>query len=233
MIAAGVVAGAVFGTLLVIKRDVATHLFGEEGYKTLLQLFLIAVLGGGVSLVYQAFNRDADLRAQNFRRNEDRMLAIRESRRRQLQDLVGQYNSVKRTRRLMRAKATAIRPGAASRLVRVATYDDLVQHLLDAQLSLEAVAHAVRADQQLFPDRDALLGPVRRAEDYLRSLITEYEEILPSLGEHESLIDIARLPVLSEFIGPYHEAVRFRRRFVRPMRRAISAIQVLVIDGSR
>jgi hypothetical protein len=86
------------GALLVFRHDYATRVVGAEAYKVLLQLLVVAVLGGGVSLVYQAFNRDADLRALRARLDEEQTLVLRESRQHLLRDLVAQYNALKRAR---------------------------------------------------------------------------------------------------------------------------------------
>jgi hypothetical protein len=202
-----------------------------EAYKILLQFTLIAVLGGGVSLVYQAFNRDADLKAQRTRQDEERALVLRESRQRHLRDLAAQYNIVKRARRMLRAQALAYRPGEAEHRVRVAKYDEFLQVILDAQLSLEAMSHVVRADDELFPVQTDLISSLGSAETYLRALVTEYETFLPSVDPDESVVDMTRLPVLADFIGPYEESADFRQQFVHPIQQALGTMQRLAIDA--
>ncbi|MET8040418.1 hypothetical protein ABZU25_06065 [Micromonospora sp. NPDC005215] len=216
--------------LLVLRHDAVARVVGVEAYKILLQFILVAVLGGAVSLIYQAFNRDADQRAQDVRRAEDLILARREARQRYLRDLVEQYNAVKRARRMLRAQALVRRPGNenAPRL-RAGRYDEFLQVVLDAQLSLEAHSFAVRADNELFPERGQLAMAISRAETYLRELVTEYEETMPTLEDEQALVELSALPLVASFIGPYGQAADFRERFVAPMQQALSTIQRLLL----
>jgi hypothetical protein len=227
-----VLVGLALAALLVFQHEAATTVVGVEAYKILLQFILIAVLGGGVSLVYQAFNRDADLKAQRARQDEERAMALRESRQRHLRDLAEQYNVVKRARRMLRAQALAYQPGKAERRLRVAKYDEFLQVVLDAQLSLETMSHVIGADAELFPTQSDLIASLGVAETYLRSLITEYENFLPSADPGgDASVDLVRLPVLADFIGPYSESVDFRERFVHPIQRVLGAMQRLAIDA--
>lgn len=195
----------------------ATKALGAEGYKTVLQFLLIAVLGGGVSLFYQAYNREADRRAELVRREEDRVAAVRETRRRYLAELIAQYNTVKRARRLLRAKALTDAAAFPDRRVRMDHYDDLLQPVLDAQLALETMSRTLGE-----PGIDASLCT---AEAYLRLLIAEYEEVMPK-GRPE--ISVRSMPVLAGFVGPYDQADRFRNDFVHPMQAALTAVERLI-----
>jgi hypothetical protein len=224
-----VLVGLALGALLVVRHEAAARLVGPEAYKVLLQFVLVAVLGGGVSLIYQAFNRDADLRAQRARQHEERRLVLRETRQRYLRDLAEQYNVVKRARRMLRAQALVYQVGEVQPQVRVAKYDEFLQVVLDAQLSLETMTHAVRADDELFPTWNDIISSLHIADVYLRSLITEYENFLPRVDPSEVLVDLARLQVLADFIGPYRESVDFRERFVHPIQKTLGVMQYLAI----
>jgi len=85
-----VLLGLASSALLVFRHDAATQALGLEAYKTILQFFLVVVLGGGVTLVFQAFNREAELKAQRTRQEEERALVLREARQRHLRELVEQ-----------------------------------------------------------------------------------------------------------------------------------------------
>jgi hypothetical protein len=113
----------------------------------------------------------------------------------------------------------------------VAKYDEFLQVVLDAQLSLETVSHVVRADDELFPTQGDLIASLGVAETYLRSLVTEYENFLPTVDLDDALVDLEKLPVLADFIGPYGESVDFRERFVHPIQQMLGAIQRLVLDS--
>jgi hypothetical protein len=230
-IAVAVPVSLALAALLVLRHDAAARVLGVEAYKILLQFVLVAVLGGAVSIVYQAFNRDADQRAQRIRREEDLILARREARQRYLRDLVEQYNAVKRVRRLLRAQALVRRPGTETApQLRAGRYDELLQVVLDAQLSLEAHSLAVRADNELFPEREELAVAIGRVETYLRELVTEYEETMPAVEDKQALVDLSALPLVAAFIGPYEEAADFRERFVAPMQQVLSTVQRLLLN---
>jgi hypothetical protein len=230
-IAVAVPVSLALAALLVLRHDAAARVLGVEAYKILLQFVLVAVLGGAVSIVYQAFNRDADQRAQRIRREEDLILARREARQRYLRDLVEQYNAVKRVRRLLRAQALVRRPGTETEpKLRAGRYDELLQVVLDAQLSLEAYSLAVRADSELFPEREELAVAIGRVETYLRELVTEYEETMPTVDGEHALVDLSALPLVAAFIGPYEKAVDFRERFVAPMQQVLSNVQRLLLN---
>lgn len=224
VIASGAAIAMAAAAVLIVWHKGATEAVGVEGYKTLLQFLLVAVLGGGVSLVYQAFNRQAEQRAERARLAEERAAVVRETRQRYLGELIGLYNSVKRTRRLLRARAQ-VHIGAGDHHLRVETYDEYLQLLVDAQLSLEMVVRNVRAEGPLFDAESNLLPSLKEAEVYIRDLITEYETVMP--GVAQTATDIAPPPQLSDFIGPYEDSA-FRVRFIRPVQAAMAAIERLI-----
>jgi hypothetical protein len=223
-IATGGVIAMAAAALLITWHESATKAVGVEGYKTLLQFLLVAVLGGGVSLVYQAFNRQAEQRADHAKLAEEHAIAVRETRQRYLGELIGLYNSVKRTRRLLRARAQVHTATGESRL-RVATYDELLQLLVDAQLSLEMAVRNVRAEVALFDAEPDLLPSLKTTEEYVRDVISEYETVMP--GVAQGATDIPTPPQLADFIGPY-DGSAFRVRFIHPVQAAMAAVERLI-----
>jgi hypothetical protein len=213
---------------LIVWHETINTLLGAEAYKTLLQFFLVVVLGGGVSLLFQAFNREADRQAERLRLRQLHATGVQETRQRYLRELVDQYNSVKRVRRLLRATALTHAPVLMDRSVRVARYDELMQSLLGAQLSLETMARTMPTDGSVFASVPELTGAVRAAEEYLRGLITEYEEARPQAVQPE--IGIRMLPELAVFLGPYADAERFRVEFVQPMNTVLALVERTITE---
>jgi hypothetical protein len=208
---------------LIVWHAALTRLVGVEAYKMLLQFFLVIVLGGGISLLYQAFNRESDRRIERLKQMELRAAGIQETRHRYLRELVDQYNRVKRTRRLLRATALNHELVFADRRVRVARYDELMQSILDAQLSLETMVRTMRVEDGVFATEPEVVRSVIAAEVYLRALVTEYEEVMPQATQDEIALRV--LPELAAFLGPYREADRFRAEFVQPMNAVLAAVE--------
>ncbi|SDT80471.1 hypothetical protein [Actinoplanes derwentensis] len=227
-VAASAVIGLGAAAALIVWHDTVTGRVGAEAYKALLQFVLIVVLGGGVSLLVQAFNREADRRTERLRQRELHATGVQEARQRYLRELVDQYNAVKRARRLLRATALTHAVDPADRSVRVARYDELMEVLLDAQLSLETMARTVPFDGSVFTSVPELIAAICTTEEYLRRLITEYEQVRPQAAQPE--VGIGMLPELALFVGPYADAERFRTQFVRPVNTAVALAQRAVTE---
>jgi len=223
VIVAGVVVSVGLGAALIIWHDQMASAVGVEAYKTFLQFILVAVLGGGVSLLYQAFNREAERRAVRAHEAELRADSARAVRQRYLRDLIASYNIVKRARRLLRATALTHAATFADRRVRIARYDELMQVVLDAQLTLETMTRTMRAEGSLFAPEQNLITSLCEAEAYLRSLITEYEIVMPQADQAD--VGTAMLPEMVDFIGPYDQSDRFRREFVHPIQTALATLE--------
>ncbi|MGX6604072.1 hypothetical protein ACWKSP_18325 [Micromonosporaceae bacterium Da 78-11] len=224
MLASGALIAMAAAAVLIIWHESATRVVGVEAYKTLLQFLLVVVLGGGVSLLYQAFNRQAELQAERLKLAEDRATAIRETRKRYLAELVVLYNAVKRSRRLLRARAQ-IHTTAGDGKLRVAAYEEQLQLLLDAQLSLELMIRNVNAEGKVFHGVPEPVSSLKSTEDYLRKLITEYEAVMPRV--QPGATEIPTPPKLADFVGPYEHS-EFRPNFIRPVHAAMAAVESLL-----
>jgi hypothetical protein len=219
-----------FAFALVLWHDPISSSVGAEAYKALLQFFLVAVLGGGVSLIYQAFNREADRRTEWLRREEERAEALRETRQRYLRDLIAHYNTAKRVRRLLRASALTGGSDRNDRGVRLARYDELLQAVLEAQLALETMARTISAEGGVLGADRQPAAWLDTSAAYLRLLITEYENSMPVAVGTE--VELRTLPELADFIGPYADSDRFRHEFIHPMHGVMAALERLIVGPS-
>jgi hypothetical protein len=224
------VAAAVY---LLTWHSSAISTIGIEGYKLLLQFVMIVVLGGAITLLYQAFNRKAEERTAARLSAEQQADNVRTLRQDYMTQLIGEYNRTKQARRLIRARAL-VRPNSSGKdHVKVAEYDKEMQAVLDAQLTLETIAYAVRAEPELFPEGTSIRDSVKAMEEYLHTLVSEYEEHLPNLPIKSSLTPLDTLPALKEFIGPYQSSTGFRQNFVHRFHAALSDLQLLLISRPR
>ncbi|MCZ7374033.1 hypothetical protein [Micromonospora sp. WMMC250] len=213
---------------LVARGEAVSRSLGPETYKTLLQFVLVVVLGGAVSLIYQATNRDADLRLLQAQREEERTLVIRETRQQYLRELIEQYHVVKRSRRMLRAHALTRPFGEPDIRVMIGKYDEFMQLILDAQLWLEGFNHLVQADGEVFPTEVGIVRSLKSVEGYVRSLIAEYESLMPTVRD-DAEVAISAFPALAEFVGPYAESGSFRELFIHPMQAVLHHMRTLVL----
>ncbi|WP_306204418.1 hypothetical protein [Actinoplanes sp. RD1] len=79
-----------------------------------------------------------------------------------------------------------------------------------------------------FPGGHGLLTSIGAAENYLRTLLAEYESFLPTAKPGKE-VKLAELPVLADLVGPYDESVGFRLTFVHPVQQAMLDLRKLVL----
>ena len=115
--------------------------------------------------------------------------------------------------------------------VRVAKYDELLQVVLDAQLSLETMARNLRVEGGLFAAETGVVSSVTAAEVYLRELVGEYEAAMPAAAAQGSG-DMPTPPRLADFIGPYLETSPFRNQFIHPIQASMAAIERLIAQAA-
>ena len=198
-----------------LNRTHVESVVGIEYAKLLFQFLLLIVFGGAVSLLYKQHIRETEERA-NLRLREQELLDLRRGFVRNIrQTLIGIYNDTKRVRRLLRSSCVN-ESDQNEQVVLSEPYIKQMEQLLDTQLSLETLVHELKIDQiQLSLDKE-ISRSVTLMEDYLRSVLQEYEQRYP-VAEASRL---SELPTLSKFIGPYAESGEFRSNFVHSFQRS-------------
>lgn len=212
----GVLLFLIFG--IQIKKHVEEKVF-ESTY----QFFLITIVGGGVSLVYEAYRREHEARERQ-----------KEIQRNLRSNLISGFNSAKQIRRLLRARAVRIDLDTGKEIVLGEEYSRELDKLIDAQLSFELAVHVVRSEPGLFeassssdtaPDLAAKLESV---EDYLNEIITEYENYYKTFTGKPAVKDFSELPKLREFIGSSSEAKELKERVITPFYQALEMISKVI-----
>lgn len=173
---------------------------GLELAKTLLQVVVIVVFGGAVSLLTENFNLQ---RAKSNAQNE-----LRKS---LLNQLIRSHKDTKRARRLLRAKKS------------LANYDEQLEVINDTELNIESIAEEIQAASFIFSNPNDLIGNLKSMTNYLRLLIEEYENVRPKLHE-EAFDNISVLIQLNDFVRPYNEGT-FNTNFSKKYREALELIQ--------
>jgi len=225
--AIGVLATAGVAVLLVWNVP-STAVLGAEGYKAALQFLFVVILGGALSLLYQAFNREADRRARLRDEIEEHRRALRAQRQTFTGAFVNDYNAVKRARRLLRARALDTASGAGT--VRLDAYDKIMGDVVEAQLRLETTRRALERGDPIFPGNGTIAAAVEQMDTYLRGLIAEYETRLPRFRSAPTPCALHDLPELQRFLVPYRQSKSFPKQFVKPFHAALSELQAAVTE---
>jgi hypothetical protein len=192
---------SVIGIFLIAFIDPPTR--GQIGFelaKTLLQVLVIVVFGGAVSLLIEDFNRQ---RARADAQNE-----LRKS---LLNQLIRAHKDTKRARRLLRAKKS------------ISSYDEQLEVINDIELNIESITEEIQTARFVFSNPDDVIANLQSMANYLRDLIKEYENVRPKLPE-EALENISTLSQLYDFVRPYEEG-KFSTEFSKKYGEALEIIQ--------
>jgi hypothetical protein len=152
---------------LIASQDKSKHQLGVELGKLVGQVLLVGVVGGIV------------LHEYNHRR--ERQAALNEFRRTPLRNLVDAYARTKKSRRLLRSGCRArgpLRSGQRQLVLRRVVYDEQLGSLNDTQLQLEIIVHELSMYGETFRKRAEIRSHVDKMENYLGTVITEYESAL-------------------------------------------------------
>ncbi len=181
----------------------------EALFGALLNLALVAIIGGGVAALCKWIEREVEA---------SRMRAA--GRIQFLARLGDAYRSVKGVRRMLRADGVignVFNQNPELSPIEVERYDHHMARVNDAQLELEAL----RDEAWALPDIATISGldsHLRAMERYLGDLISEYERFRPSKP-----IKRSDLKCLNAFADPLDKS-DFRSRFVAPH----NAVRVLI-----
>jgi hypothetical protein len=208
--------------------------FGLELAKSSLQLALVVVAGGLVSLVGTRFNywradQEKD-RDEKRRRDEN----LDEFRKNLLERLNRAYASTKRARRLLRA--TALSGASASTppyygtddsrtIVLLEPYDEHLQALNDTQLELEILAKDGQANTTAFSNGQEITTAIKDMDECLKKVIKEYETMRGGFFSLDPPAkNVSEMCKLSDFVRSRSVSSIFST-FVKQYERAAQAVQ--------
>jgi hypothetical protein len=208
---------------------------GTETYKLTYQFLLIVVVGGCISLLFTLYikareNLDKEIEHEKEylekqkEKQENKDKEVRQIQHQFYNDFLQAYNNVKKIRRFLRATARKISTNASGQQVihiKVARYSELMSELISLQLRFEYFYDEIDSNKGIFKGVDnivSLLANIKNIEEYLNSIVGEYESCY-NLYPNQSFIDdvtyipVDSLPKLSEFIEKYKDAVEFKQQF--------------------
>jgi len=198
--------------LLITSANKEARDLGKELGKLTGQVTLVAVMGGII--------------VQEYERRRKQSEAVNEFRKTVLRNLVHAYAGAKKIRRLLRTRCRCRYGQQADEVVieipRL-VYDEQMGSLSETQLELEMLVHELNTFSGAFDKRNLIRRSVKKMEEYLRTVVTEYEVYLRNMEEDE-YVSLDQLARLSDF---FHGRKRsfFRRNFTGTFYSALSLIQ--------
>jgi hypothetical protein len=198
--------------LLITSARQDVRELGKELGKLTGQVALVTVIGGVL--------------VQEYNRRREQTAALNEFRKSVLKSLVRSYADAKASRRLLRAKCRVRRASSEMPVVvelpRIA-YEERMGSLNDTQLELEILIHDLNTFSGAFVERNEIRKLVGKMENYLNTLISEYEHALRE-ASGEDCVQLDRLPRLGDFIHGRKDSL-FRKNFTSSFHKALSMIQ--------
>jgi hypothetical protein len=205
----------------------------EKVFESTYQFFLVTIIGGGVSLIFESYRRDHEAKereAEHQREEQKHQEEIQreaKERRREIQrslraNLIVAFNNIKKVRRLLRAEAILGEPHEENEVVVGEEYKKQMNALMDAQLSIEFAYRVIKYESDLFQD-STLAAKLKGANKYLRDIIDEYEKSYRKFST-ESTIHLHEFPKLYDFIRPSAEAKEIKKDFWDPFYNAFDII---------
>jgi len=178
----GVMIFLIFGNQL-------ASVFNVEVFKLTYQFLLIVVLGGGIAYLYKEIERERTEK----RLTHDRLRQVHT-------ELLRTYHDTKAIRRRLRARSIiSLNTDKDGEFVLAKEYDEEIQALIEAQLTFEAYLR--RAEHSLWPELSELKQSLENVQEYLGSLVKEYEDELRYFDGDPKCRKLSSLPRLSAFVG--------------------------------
>ncbi len=178
--------------------------------KLLLQIIVIVFIGGIVKLLID--NASKERQKADVQRELERMRAnaLNEFQKRLHDQLVQIFSDTKKSRRLLRARRSAV------------DHDRQMELISDVQLDLETLAQEIKVAINIFSNEENLTSNIEAMAKYLNQLIDEYEHKFPKLSNKS--LSMSDLKWLNDFIGRYRKS-EFRKQFVHTYRLALRSLQ--------
>jgi hypothetical protein len=118
---------------------------------------------------------------------------------------IAAYGESKATRRTLRGAGLRPDSGITLGVAQLAALDEQMGSLTRAQLSFEQLAREMASESAPFDHRDRIREPLRTIEQYLSSVIRDWEAGRPLLREGDSAEALAQWTTFSAFVAAKDE----------------------------
>jgi len=175
-----------------------------ETFKILLQFIFIVVIGGAITLIFSQYSKECEKREQK-----------KEEYRKILAEIIKEYNSAKRIRRLLRAEAKIVTGEGIA--IKAGPYREQMRALNNVQLRFEYLKRFVEnSDYAELKSKksDSIESYLKSIESYLNRIIKEYENSYPIFSNNGFGL-IKNFPYLEEFLKKDENREKFGKDFGR------------------
>jgi hypothetical protein len=202
-----------------------------EAAKAFLQLVGVAILGGGIKLLYDDFMeqrrqaekaRDQERASAEKSRDQQRasQAAANDIRKGLLNDLIAARSRVEEARFRYRIQEAGDP---------VEQYRETVLSILEARLSLSRIWNAIQTSNYLFVKYEEIEGNINEMKEYLDTLINEYEDQvikIQDLQKQEVAAHLRSLRVFGDFVNRNAQETNYGKKFlVESYRPAVGEIR--------
>jgi hypothetical protein len=167
-----------------------------------LQIGMALGIGGLISVLtfqYQEISAKEETQKNIERETRQRNLEYRDELLKEiLHSALENYNTVKKARRLLRARA--ITQINSSKIVLATPYDTNMDLINDAQLEFESLAKDVEISATAFKDHETIHKQLCAIETYLHALVKEYETSRTNFQGNPASLELAQLQCLTKFL---------------------------------
>ena len=143
-----------------------------EVFKFTLQFLLIVVLGGGVTLLFSRYIKKCELKDTQLAEERERRDIEREAYRQIHGELIREYNSAKRIRRILLAEAIAATDEGD--VIKVEPYREQIRAIINVQLRFEYLKRFFEDDELL---KNSIQPYIISIESYINNIILEYQKL--------------------------------------------------------
>jgi len=166
----------------------------------------------------QAVEKEADLKRQALEKERDLDRKRLEYREKLLLSILSRamdaYDGVKTARRILRGRSIFIE--GQGRSIFANQYDRFFDMINDAQLDFENLARDVETSATTFSNPDALVKYFRSMDNYLGTLIREYENSRYRFSNDESSLPLSELSDLDDYLKHTKDSRLFLEKMVVP-----------------
>ena len=223
----------------IIWQDYFKSKLDIELFKLSYEFLLIVVIGGAVSFLFTVYIKlreevKTENETQETKKNEKKALQ-----RKFHLDFIQTYNSVKKIRRLMRARARMkSNDNAHDWKIITKRYDEQMRILITLQLQFEFFKEEIESNTDLFEvdNKPEFICNIKKVQSYLNKIVSEYEDCYKDFPDKSFIDDIQilsfdNLPRLNDFIGKIYDAKDFEDEFKTPAKAVIDSMKKLLTSS--